>query len=399
MWINWRFTPAAFLLITLLLGFGLSTAPRIAAAQVTITSPYWLLQHWHAQNGARTLSGSAVDVPTHPASITKLLTAYVTLQAVAAGETTLTTALTISEHATAQDGTRVGYREGERVTVQDALQGMLAISGNDAAWALAQYVGNGDVSVFIARMNATSKALGLTRSQWQNPHGLTQDDHRSTAADLATLAHALWRDFPIIRPWLGVKTYTWNGVTQSNRNSLLWRDATVDGLKTGHTDAAGYNLAASSNWLVNVGTDSYDWRLTSVVLGADSVTARAADSAALLAWGRSAFVPWRLYPANAAVGRIAVTGAAGTHVVATQTPVWLVLPNGKAASSLRYELQSKAGVAAPIAASIVIGSLNIYDGQTLLQRNPVIAIQAIAAAPWYTRAWLSVTAWVKSWFA
>jgi D-alanyl-D-alanine carboxypeptidase (penicillin-binding protein 5/6) len=396
--INWRFAPIDLLLISLLLGFSLSVRVTTAKVQPTVASPHWVLQHWQAEGTTATLASSAADTPTHPASITKLLTAYVSLQAVAAGETTLTTALTISEQAATQDGTRVGYRVGERVAVQDALQGMLAISGNDAAWALAQHLGGGDVSVFIVRMNATSKTLGLHHSQWQNPHGLTQDGHASTAADLAALAHALWRDFPIARPWLGVKTYTWNGIAQNSRNSLLWRDATVDGLKTGHTDAAGYNLAASSNWRVSVGTDSYDWRLTSVVLGADSAAARAADSAVLLVWGRSAFVPWRLYPTGAALGRVALTGAVGTHAVTTPAPVWLVLPTGKAASSLRYELQPLASVVAPVTVGTVIAQLHIYDGQTLLQRSPAIVAQAVAAAPWYTRAWLRLTAWLKSWF-
>ncbi len=392
--LNWRLTPKALLTASLVLVFSLALTPAAAQDQPAVKSPHWVLQHWQSQEVATTLASKAADTPTHPASITKLLTAYVTLQAVAAGETSLTAGLTVSEQATLQDGTRVGYRLGERIAVQDALQGMLAISGNDAAWALAQHLGGGDVSVFLARMNATSKALGLNHSQWQNPHGLTQDGHASTAADLATLAHALWRDFPIARPWLGFKTYRWSGVTQSNRNSLLWRDATVDGLKTGHTDAAGYNLAASSNWRVNVGNDSYDWRLTSVVLGADSAAARAADSAALLSWGRSAFVPLRLYPVGAATGRIAVAGAIGLHSSTAPAAVWLVLPVGKAVTDLRYALHPDTTVAAPIAIGARVGYLHIYDDATLLSRSPVVAMQAIARAPWYANAW----AWVKSWF-
>jgi D-alanyl-D-alanine carboxypeptidase (penicillin-binding protein 5/6) len=307
----------------------------------------------------------------------------------------LTSVLTVSEQAVAQDGTRVGYRAGEHVAVQDALQGMLAISGNDAAWALAQHAGGGDANAFIARMNAVSKALNLNRSQWQNPHGLTQDGHVSTAADLAALAHALWRDYPVARPWLGVKTYTWNAVTQSNRNSLLWRDATVDGLKTGHTDAAGYNLAATSNWRVTVDSDDYDWRLTSVVLATASTAARATDSAALLAWGRSAFMPWRLYRAGDNVGLVRVTGAVGVHAATAPATVWLVLPAGTATNSLRYELIPAAPVTAPVAAGAVIARLNIYSGDQLLLSTPAMTTQAIARAPWYARAW----AWVKSWFA
>jgi serine-type D-Ala-D-Ala carboxypeptidase (penicillin-binding protein 5/6) len=392
----------------LLLGISSVTAVQTTTAQPVVSSPHWVLQHWpvNSSGGANvslsvsvtaptTLARNAADTPTPPASITKLMTAYVTLQAVAAGETTLTSVLTVSEQAVAQDGTRVGYRAGERVAVQDALQGMLAISGNDAAWALAQHVGGGDASVFISRMSAVSKALRLNRSQWQNPHGLTQVGHTSSAADLAMLAHALWRDYPVVRPWLGVKTYSWHGVTQSNRNSLLWRDATVDGLKTGHTDAAGYNLAATSNWRVAVDSDIYDWRLTSVVLGATSTQVRAADSAALLAWGRSAFVPWRLYRAGDNVGLVRLTGAVGVHAATVPAPVWLVLSAGTSLSNLRYVLSPAAGVTAPVAAGAVIATLNIYSGEQLLLSTPAVTPHAIARAPWYASLW----AWVKSWFA
>jgi serine-type D-Ala-D-Ala carboxypeptidase (penicillin-binding protein 5/6) len=385
----------------LLLGISSVTAVQTTMMQPVVSSQHWVLQHWAvndsggAASAPTTLASNVADAPTHPASITKLMTAYVTLQAVAAGETTLTSVLTVSEQAVAQDGTRVGYRAGERVAVQDALQGMLAISGNDAAWALAQHVGGGDANVFISRMNAVSKAMNLNRSQWQNPHGLTQVGHTSSAADLATLAHALWRDYPLVRPWLGVKTYTWHGVTQSNRNSLLWRDATVDGLKTGRTDAAGYNLAATSNWRVTVDSDAYDWRLTSVVLGAASTQARAADSAALLAWGRSAFVPWRLYRAGDSVGLVQVMGAVGVHAATAPAPVWLVLPAGTALSSLRYALSPAAGLTAPVAAGAVIATMNIYSGEQLLLSTPAVTPHAIARAPWYASLW----AWVKSWFA
>jgi serine-type D-Ala-D-Ala carboxypeptidase (penicillin-binding protein 5/6) len=314
-----------------------------------LSAPHWILQHWPPTGAAHTLTAHSAEKATHPASITKLLTAYVTLQAVARGEIALTSRLTISDTAVKQEGSRVGYLASERVTVHDALQGMLAISGNDAAWALAQHLSAGDVSAFASRMNAASKTLGLSHSQWQNPHGLTQESHVSSAADLAKIAHALWHDFPHARPWLGVKTYTWNGVTQSNRNSLLWRDATVDGLKTGHTDAAGYNLAAISNWRVFVGGDAYDWRLASVVLGADTKAARTADTAALLAWGRSTFVPWLLYPAGQSLGKVQVGGAVGAHSATAAAAIWQVLAMGQHPSALRYELLPAANVVAPVA--------------------------------------------------
>jgi serine-type D-Ala-D-Ala carboxypeptidase (penicillin-binding protein 5/6) len=369
------------------------SAPAFATSQPILTSPQWALQHWRTGIAPLSLAKQAADVPTHPASITKLLTAYVTLQAVANRELALDTVLTISAVAIAQDGTRVGYQTGERVAVQDALQGMLAISGNDAAWALGEGVA-GTMDGFVARMNAVSTTIGLKNSQWRNPHGLTQAGHTSTAADLALLAHALWHDFPIVRPWLGVKTYTWNGVAQSNRNSLLWRDATVDGFKTGHTDAAGYNLAASSHWRVMVEQDVYDWRLTSVVLGAASAAARATDSAALLAWGRSAYKPWRLYSQGAALGKVSLAGTVGDISAAAPSAIWAVLPAEQTVSALRYELLPLASVQAPVAAGAVIATWNVYDGQTLLATSPAVTLQAIDRAPWHKRLWQ----WVKSLF-
>lgn len=373
-----------------------------------IAAPHWILQHWHSDAAtvtASTLAAHAAQQPTHPASVTKLLTAYVVMTAVARGETTLDAVLTVSDAAVRQEGTRVGYHQGEHVAVRDALQGMLAISGNDAAWALAQHIGAGDEKAFVSRMNATSSGLGLSQnhSQWHNPHGLTQDGHVSTAADLAAIAHALWRDFPLVRPWLGVKSYTWHGVTQSNRNGLLWRDPSVDGLKTGHTDAAGYNLAASSVWQVFAGTDAYDWRLTSVVLGAASKAQRTTDSAALLAWGRSAFLPWRLYAAGESVGKVAVTGADGMHIALAPAAVWQVLPVHQHPSALRYELLPTVNVSAPVAAGAVIGQLQLYDGAQLLATTPAISAQAIARSPWYQRVYLGlhrhIGRWLKSWFA
>jgi serine-type D-Ala-D-Ala carboxypeptidase (penicillin-binding protein 5/6) len=376
--------------VQFILACGLIVTTLQAQTLPPITSPQWLVQHWGG-NGASTLASQAADLPTHPASITKLLTAYVTMQAVAAGQQALTTELTVSPAAAAQDGTRVGYLAGERVALQDAVQGMLAISGNDAAWALAEHVG-GSVDAFVTRMNRASQALGLSHSQWRNPHGLTQDGHASTAADLAALAHALWRDFPAVRPWLGVKTYTWHGVAQSNRNTLLWRDATVDGLKTGHTDAAGYNLAASSVWRMTVGADAYDWRLASIVLGAASADARAKDSAALLAWARGQFSPWRLYAANDSVGYVKLDGANGRFSLLTAQPIWLLLPNAQSISDLRYELLPLPSVSAPVGAGAEIATLNIYQGDSLLSTSPAVTAQAIARAAWYERLW----AWVKS---
>ena len=406
-------------------GSGLAAAQTLAPP---LSAPIWLVETWLPDGAAQITASQSGDTAAAPASITKLLTAYTVLHAVRAGDLRLDDTLTVSARATQQDGTRVGYRVGETVLVSDALQGLLAISGNDAAWALAEHVAarappaktdliitknveTGTVSTgitpFLSAMRARSAALGLKQSQWHNPHGLTEPDpapsNQSSAADLLRIARALWFEFPAARPWLGVKSYTWNGQTQANRNGLLYRSPMygspltagiqVDGLKTGHTEAAGYNLAASSVQTWRLGADTFDWRVSTVVLGAASSAQRTADSAALMLWARENATPYRLYRKGDALGSIKVAGAAQPVAVFAREAIWAVLPKGITPQSsllnLRYELVALASTA-PLPAGQVLGQVRVFSGGQLLARGVAVNTAPIERAGLLTRWWLGL---------
>jgi serine-type D-Ala-D-Ala carboxypeptidase (penicillin-binding protein 5/6) len=372
-----------------------STEPKLPS----LTSPQWILQHWatdlaNTRHNATTLASVAADTPTQPASITKLLTAYTVLQALKSSRdtTTLATRIPISALAVAQDGTKVGYHTGDQVALQDVLQGMLAISGNDAAWALAEYFGQGNVKVFVAQMTAQSQRLGLRHSQWQNPHGLTETGHVSSAADLLSIAHALWQDFPQHRSWLSAKSYSWQGLTQNNRNTLLWQDAHIDGLKTGHTDAAGYNLATTGHWWAKVGSDYYDWRLSTLTLGAASADARTKDTARLLAWGREQFVPTRVFAKTDVLEHISIPKALGQFAVTPKAAIWLVLPKEFSANQLRYEFVAQPHLSAPLKAGDPLGMITLYLNDTVQLSVPAVTAVAIESASLWERSF----AWIQS---
>lgn len=384
-------------------------------AKPQLNSPRWLLQQW-AHNGSYKidLASHNATEQTSPASITKLFTAYTVLYALKYpafnnsnnhinndnmifSRATLHTGLSISALAVAQDGSKVGYKIGEIVTVQDALQGMLAISGNDAAWALAEFFGKGNAANFVAQMNIHSKRLGLTQSVWNNPHGLTDEHHLSSATDLMRIAHALWYEFPLIRPWLSRKTYTWNGVTQKNRNPLLYSYEGTDGLKTGYTKVAGYNLATTSQLRFVAGTEYYNWRLSAVTLGAMTAKIREVDNVNLITWAKSNFIPWRLFSRNQILGKVIISKESNTISVYTPESIWLVLPKKDSPQHLHYELVPQPKLSLPIVAGQTIATLNIYSnalGHTskLLLSVPAISINTVQPASLWSR----LIMWIKA---
>jgi serine-type D-Ala-D-Ala carboxypeptidase (penicillin-binding protein 5/6) len=420
-----RTTLSRFIAGALFLGLlsGLKTQAQAQAQLPPISAPQWVVQHWQDSVAwqapvATTLAARNADQPAQPASLTKLMTAYAVLNLTGGSDAERKALLTVSADCAATEGTRVGYRVGEKVAIEDALQGLLAISGNDAACALAQHfdpVVAGmkahfsanttpplttqrcprleDAGDFVAYMNALSVKLSLC--QWRNPHGLSQDGHLSTAKDVATIAHALWHEFPFARPWLGRKTYAWNGLTQANRNTLLHRDAAVDGLKTGHTNAAGYNLATTQSQRVTLGSDHYDWRLTTVVLGTTSAQARADDSAALLAWARANYQPWRVYVAGDLAGQWPLKGAASAVPLHLNEPLWVVLDKTVNPQALRYEFLPEPKLSTPYPAGSTLGRMTAYLGAEVVGSAALITQAEVRASPWYAFAW----AWVKSLFS
>jgi D-alanyl-D-alanine carboxypeptidase (penicillin-binding protein 5/6) len=279
---------------------------------------------------------------------------------------------------------------GKPVTVEELIRGMIVQSGNDACIALAETIA-GSEEAFVERMNREAQRLGLTGTRFANATGLPDPQHYSTARDLARLAQAVIRDFPEYYPIYSVKDYTYNKITQYNRNRLLWLDPTVDGVKTGHTESAGYCLIASSK--------RGPRRLLSVVLGAPSDAARAQEALKLLNFGFQSFDAVKLYDANQAISRLKVfKGAQATVGAGFLEDFVLSLPAG-AANRLQVELVSRQPLLAPVRRGTAIGTLRLLldegGGPKPWAEFPVVAVEDVPVAGIFGRAWDTLRLWFE----
>jgi len=310
------------------------------------------------------------DNKVAPASLTKLMTAYVVFHALQDNQISLQDEVTVSEKAWRAEGSRMFIEVGKRVSVQDLLYGMIVQSGNDASIALAEYVA-GTEAVFAELMNQYARALGMNSSNFLNSTGLPDDNHYSTARDLATLARAIISEFPDYYRWYSVREFTYNDITQPNRNNLLWRDDSVDGMKTGYTEAAGYCLVSSAK--------RDGMRVVSVVLGTSSAKARIDGSQALLNYAFRFFESRLLYKAGEEITRTRIWGSANEYsALGVLEDLYVTLPSGSY-DSLQSEMDVPAVIEAPVAAGQPLAELRIsLDGQQLaaeslraLEDNPV----------------------------
>ena len=297
------------------------------------------------------------DESLAPASLTKIMTTYVVFKALQQGQISLEEEVTVSEKAWRTEGSRMFIEVGTRVTVEELLLGMIVQSGNDASVALAEHVA-GSESVFAEMMNQHAAAIGMYSSHFQNATGLPADDHRTTARDLATLARAIIEEFPEYYKWHAVKEYTYNGIKQSNRNSLLWRDDSVDGLKTGHTEAAGYCLVASAK--------RDGMRIISVVLGTSSTKARADGSQALVNYAFRFFETRLLFKAGEQISTARIWKSANEYSsLGVLEDLYITVRRGSY-DELESKLDIPAIVTAPIAAGQPVATLSIsLDGEEL----------------------------------
>ena len=312
------------------------------------------------------------DERIEPASLTKIMTAYVTFEAIQKGHLKLDQTLPVSEAAWKVEGSKMFIEPNKPVTVDELLHGMIIQSGNDASITLAIGVG-GSEEQFADIMNKKAATLGMTATHFMNATGLPNKDHYTTASDLAVLASALIRDFPLeYRRLYSVKEYTYNKITQPNRNRLLWLDANVDGMKTGHTDTAGYCLIASSK--------RGESRLVSVVLGAVSEAMRASESQKLLNYGFQFFESTLVYKQGQTINSLALFKGQDKTVAATITHDFYVsLPKGDYAR-VKATMTSQQPLIAPIKAGQVIGKINFtLDGKVINEQN-LVAAKAIAQA-------------------
>jgi D-alanyl-D-alanine carboxypeptidase (penicillin-binding protein 5/6) len=346
------------------------------------------------------LAARTPDEPVEPASLTKLMTAYLVFDALKSGKLSLTQTLPVSERAWKMPGSRMFIDPKMQVPVEDLVKGMIVQSGNDATVALAEGVG-GSVERFVQMMNEQAKVLGMRSSSFKNPEGLTEAGHTTTARDLATLATRLMRDFPDYVPYYAIQRYRYAGTPKANdtnRNLLLFRDPTVDGLKTGHTDAAGYCLVATSHRQVSgLGSGKAgERRLLSVLLGASSENARAAESQKLLNWGYTAFDAVRLFQAG--------EPAASVRIWKGKSPeVKLGLPNGVVVSvpagegaKLKTEIARPEPLVAPLTRGQLVGTLRVsLASGDPVSEIPLTVLETVEESGVIGRAWDALRLWIQ----
>ena len=309
-------------------------------------------------NSGNDLASLKPDTPVPPASLTKLMTTYVVLKAIADGQITLDDEVTVSEKAWRMQGSRMFIEVGNRVRVEDLLLGVIVQSGNDASVALAEYVA-GSEEVFAQMMNQYAQALGMDSTHFVNATGWPDDNHYSTARDLATLARALIEEFPEHYKWHAIKEFEWGDIRQPNRNRLLWRDDSVDGLKTGHTQAAGYCLVASA--------ERSGMRVITVVLGTSSDKARVDGSQALINYGFRFFETRLLYKAGEEITRARVWKSANEYSpLGVMEDLYITVPRGSY-DSLESVHNLPVIVEAPIANGQPLGEIRIsLNGEDIL---------------------------------
>jgi len=353
------------------------------------------------------LAAKDADMAVEPASLTKLMTAYLVFDALRAKKIDLKQTFPVSERAWKMPGSRMFIDPKMQVPVEDLVKGMIVQSGNDATMALAEGVG-GSVEHFVQMMNEQAKALGMKNTGYKNPEGLTEAGHTTTARDLSILATRLMSDFPDYVAYYAIKKYRYPGTpaaNDSNRNLLLFRDPTVDGLKTGHTDAAGYCLVATARRdfpaLATSGAPAGSTaaagsrRLLSIVLGADSENARANESQKLLNWGYTAFEAVKLYDAGFAVVTPKVwKGRSSDIKVGRPNGVIVAVPAGTG-SQLKTEVVRQEPIVAPVAKGQTLATLKVRAGEQVVAEVPLLALDGVEQAGVVGRAWDAIRLWIR----
>ncbi len=361
----------------------------VPPAPAPATSKAWLVMDFAT---GKVLAGENVDTPVEPASITKVMTSYVIAAEMAAGKIKPTDPVMMSENAwrsggAGTDGSYSGFDVNQTAPLEQMEKGMVVQSGNDAAIALAEHVA-GSEAAFASLMNAYAKKIGMKQSTFVNPHGLPAEGHITTAHDLALLGRALIRDYPVAYSHNRIKEFTVGPITQPNRNLLLWRDPSVDGIKTGHTSSAGYCLMASAK--------RGDQRLITVVMGDTSENQRAVDSQALLNWGFRFYETHRIYAPGASIAKHKVWKGQQNEVsLGVAAPLLVSTPRGKYAQ-LKPSMDIAKVIEAPIAKGQPLGTVKVVlDGKVVAQQ-PLVALAAVEQAGFFKRLWHGFLMWWDS---
>jgi D-alanyl-D-alanine carboxypeptidase (penicillin-binding protein 5/6) len=333
----------------------------------------------------KVLAEQNADKKVAPASVTKLMSLYVVFHALKGGMINLDDKVTISEKAWRMGGSRMFIEVGHKVSVNHLIKGVVVDSGNDAVVALAEYVG-GTEAGFVNMMNSYAQQLGMAHSHFIDASGLPHPDHYMTARDIATVSRAIIRDYPkYYHKYFADKDFTWNDIHQTNRNLLLWRDPSVDGLKTGHTKAAGYCLVTSAK--------RHGMRLVAVVMGTESEEARARENEALLNYGYHFFEGRTLYAAGSKLTTAEVwKGEADSVPIGVKSKLYVVVPKGRA-GKLGAKMKLPATIIAPVDTKQPIGKVKVTLGDETIASEPLYALKPVPEGGWWTRMVDTVALW------
>lgn len=376
-----RVLPALAALAVLLASVAHSAVPVPQPPQLNARG-YLLVDHV----SGKVIAERNADERLEPASLTKLMTAYAVFHALHDGKLKLEDGITISPKAWKAEGSRTFVQVGTQVPVDVLIQGMIVQSGNDATIALAERVG-GNEETFAGLMNGYAKQLGMLSSNFENSTGLPGPQHYTTARDIAILARAIIREFPQYYRWYSQHDFTWNNIKQSNRNGLLYRDPSVDGMKTGHTESAGYCLVTSAK--------RDDMRLVSVVLGTPSIRAREDASQALINYGFSFYETKKVYSAGRKLGATRVWKADESPAdVGLRNDLFLTVPRGQA-TKLRGTVTLTPDLVAPIPAATAVGELQVVLDDTVIARRPLHPLKDVERGGIWRRAIDSVWLWFE----
>ena len=361
----------------------ISSAHAQAPQPPAVAARAWLLMDTAS---GQVIAAANPDERLEPASLTKLMTAYLVFAALRNKSIALDQTVQVSERAWRAAGSRMFIEPRKPVTVEELIQGMVVQSGNDACIALAELVG-GSEDAFASRMNREARRLGMGDTNFTNASGLPDPKHYSTAHDLALLAAALIRDFPQDYRYYSMREYRYNNITQQNRNRLLWLDPNVDGVKTGYTENAGYCLIASSR--------RGPRRLLSAVLGTASESVRAQESLKLLNFGFQVYDTVKLYSKGQTISMLEVWKGSESRLKAgAGADLAVTVPKGLA-ERVKAELLSQQPLLAPISAGQRVGTVRVSLDNKLLREYPVVALESVGAAGMLGRAWDTMRLWFR----
>ena len=375
----------AILIITLLLGghAAAQSQPLPVPDPPQLGAKGYMLMDFHS---GRVLVSEQSDVRRDPASITKVMTAFVVFNELRSGDLAMDEQILVSEKAWRATGSRMFIEVGNRIAVEDLVRGMIIQSGNDASIALAEHIAGSEAN-FAALMNQYAARLGMTNTHYINATGLPGDDHYSSAADTATLVRALISQFPEYYRLYSERKFTWNNITQRNRNRMLWQDESVDGVKTGYTQAAQYCLATSAK--------RDGMRLISVVMGAETPENRVEQSKSLLNYGYRFFETHRLYGADETVDTPRLwKGTADTLPVGVSDDIYITLP-ADTYDRLDAQITLNDPLEAPVAKGDSVGRLTVSLDGEVVREQPVIALEAVPEAGFVGRTIDSVRLWIN----